>query len=134
MLSDRCPVCDVVALWVGWIKMKLGIQVGLGPGHTVLDGDLAPFPPKGHSPPPIFGPHTLLRNGWMDQDATWYGGRPRPRLPCVGWGPMLPLPKKGRGPPIFGPGILWPNGWVDEDGTWHGDTEIGLSPGDCVRW
>ena len=22
---------------VGWIKMKLGMQVGLGPGHTVLD-------------------------------------------------------------------------------------------------
>jgi len=23
---------------VGWIKMKLGMQVGLGPGHIVLDG------------------------------------------------------------------------------------------------
>jgi len=27
---------------VGRIKMKLGMQVGLGPGHTVLDGDPAP--------------------------------------------------------------------------------------------
>jgi len=35
---------------VGWNKMKLGLQVGLGPGHVVLDGDLAPPPPKGHSP------------------------------------------------------------------------------------
>jgi len=35
---------------VGRIKMKLGVQVGLGPGHIVLDGDLAPPPPKGHSP------------------------------------------------------------------------------------
>ena len=35
---------------VGWIKMKLGMQVGLGPGHIVLDGDPAPLPPKGHSP------------------------------------------------------------------------------------
>ena len=26
------------------------MQVGLGPGHIVLDGDLAPPPPKGHSP------------------------------------------------------------------------------------
>ena len=34
---------------VGWNKMKLGMQVGLGPGHIVLDGDRAP-PPKGHSP------------------------------------------------------------------------------------
>jgi len=28
--------------------MKLGMQVGLGPGHIVLDGD--PAPPKGHTP------------------------------------------------------------------------------------
>ena len=27
--------------------MKLGVQVGLGPGHTVLDGDPASPPPKG---------------------------------------------------------------------------------------
>ena len=32
----------------GWIKMALGMDVGLGPGHTVLDGK--PAPPKGHSP------------------------------------------------------------------------------------
>jgi len=30
--------------------MKLGMQVGLGPGHIVLDRDPAPPPPKGHSP------------------------------------------------------------------------------------
>jgi len=30
--------------------MKLGMQVGLGPCHIVLDGDPAPPPPKGHSP------------------------------------------------------------------------------------
>ena len=29
--------------------MKLGMQVGFGPGHIVLDGDPAPSPPKGHS-------------------------------------------------------------------------------------
>ena len=43
-----CPVCmfvgDVAVLrqMVGWIKMKLGMQVGLGPGHIVLDGHPAP--------------------------------------------------------------------------------------------
>jgi len=26
---------------VGWIKMKLGTEVGLGPGHTMLDADPA---------------------------------------------------------------------------------------------
>ena len=35
---------------VGWIKMKLGMQVGLSPGHIVLDGDPASPPLKGHSP------------------------------------------------------------------------------------
>ena len=34
---------------VGWIKMKLGMEVGLGSGHIVLDGDPAP-PKKRHSP------------------------------------------------------------------------------------
>jgi len=34
---------------VGWIKMKLGVQVGLGPAHITLDGDLALPPLKGHS-------------------------------------------------------------------------------------
>ena len=27
----------------------------------------------------------------MDQDATWYGGRPRPRQHCVRWGPASSL-------------------------------------------
>jgi len=35
---------------VGWIKMKLGLQVGIDPGHIVLDGDPALAPQKGHSP------------------------------------------------------------------------------------
>jgi len=34
--------------WVGWIKMKLGMEVGLGPGHIVLDGD--PVPPRKAAP------------------------------------------------------------------------------------
>jgi len=33
-----------------WIKMSLGMEVGLGPGNFVLDGDPAPPSPKGHSP------------------------------------------------------------------------------------
>jgi len=36
----------------GWIKMALGMKVGLGPGHTVLDGDPVPFPKKGAELPP----------------------------------------------------------------------------------
>jgi len=55
---------------VGWINMKFGMQVGLVPGHIVLDGDPAPLPQKG-AEPLIFGPYLLWPNGWMDQDATW---------------------------------------------------------------
>ena len=35
---------------VGWIKMPLGMEVDLGPGDIVLDGDPSP-PNKGHSTP-----------------------------------------------------------------------------------
>jgi len=43
---------------VGWIKMPLGTEVGLGPGDIVLDGDSAPPPAERGSsaPPPLFGP------------------------------------------------------------------------------
>jgi len=46
----------------------------------------------------------LWPNGWMDQDATWYGGRPRPRRYCVRWGPSS-LHGKGHSspPPTFRP-------------------------------
>ena len=90
MLSVRCLSClSVLSVLsqsvtfvhcdqtVGRINMKLSVQVGLGPGHIVLDGDAAPTPPKGHSPHPIFGPYLLRPNDCMDQDATWYGARPQ---------------------------------------------------------
>jgi len=93
----------------GWIKMPLVTEVGLGPGHIVLDGNPAPLK-RGTAPPPLFGPYLLWLNGWMDQDATWYGGRPRPRPHCVIWGPSSPLKRAQQPPPLFGPCILWPNG------------------------
>jgi len=55
---------------VGWIKMKLGMEVSLGPSHIVLDGHQAP-PSRGALPlTPIFGACLLLPNSWLDQDAT----------------------------------------------------------------
>jgi len=57
----------------------------------------------------------------MDQDATWYGGRPRPKRHCVGSGPSYSLPDKGAEPPlIFGPFLLWPNGYIHQDAIWYG--------------
>jgi len=50
-----CPVLSVTLVYcgqtVGWMKMKLGTQVGLGPGHIVLDGDPPPLLKKGSEPP-----------------------------------------------------------------------------------
>jgi len=69
----------------GWIKMSLGTDVYLGPGDIVLDEN--PAPP--HSPKKEGGTahsilaHALWPNGCMDQNATWYEGRPQPRPHCV---------------------------------------------------
>ena len=57
-------------------------------------------PPQKVTEAPDFRPILLWPNGWMHQDATWYGGRPQPRRLCVRWGPSLPSPK-GAEPPNF---------------------------------
>jgi len=41
----------------------------------------------------------LWPNGWMDQDATWYGGRPRSRRHCVRLGPSSPPTERGTAAP-----------------------------------
>ena len=105
--------------------MTLGMQVGLGPGHIVLDGDPAPSQ--------IFGPFLLWPKGWMHQDATRYGGRPQPRGLCVRRGHSPPSQKGAESPQIFDPCLLWPNGWIDQDNTWHGGRPQPRRP--CgVRW
>jgi len=60
-LCYRTVVMSVMLVYceqmVGWIKMPLGTEVGLGPGDIVLDGDSAP-PRKGAQqlpPPALFG-------------------------------------------------------------------------------
>jgi len=35
----------------------------------------------------------LWPNGWIDQDETWFAGRPRPWPHSVRWGPICPSPK-----------------------------------------
>ena len=75
---------------------------------------------------PIFGQCLLRSNGCMDQDATWYGGRPRPRRHCVRWGHNRATS------PIFGSCILWPNSWMHQGGTWHAGGP--WSRPHCARW
>jgi len=74
----------------GWTKIPLGMEVGHGPGDFAFNGDPAP-PRKRAKPHSIFGSCLLWPNGWMDQDTTWYGGKPLPRRRCVGWSPASPL-------------------------------------------
>ena len=67
-----CPVLSCLSVMlvycgqtVGWIKMKLGMQVGLGHGHIVLGEDPAPLLQKG-AQPPQFSAHICC-----DQMAGW---------------------------------------------------------------
>jgi len=137
MLSVRClsdlsclNVCLSTTLvycgqMIGWIKMKLGMEVGLCPAHIVLDRDPAPPPQIGTAP--NFRPCLLWPNGWIDQDATWYGGRPRPRPHSVTWEPKN---RGGAASPLFGPCIYCgqTTGWIKMPLC----TEAGLSSGHIV--
>jgi len=72
MLSVHCTVCLSVVLsvrlvycgeTVGRIKIKLGKQVSLDPGHIELDGDPSPFPQRGTAP--NFRPISVVGK-WLD--------------------------------------------------------------------
>jgi len=97
------------------------MEVGLGPGEFVFDGDPATPRKKAQPPHPIFGPRILWPNGWMDQDATWYGGKCRPRRRCVRWGRSFPPPKRGTAPQFSVHVYCCQTvGWILEDATWYG--------------
>jgi len=93
--------------------MKLGMQIGLGPGHIVLDGDPAPPSQKGD------GAAHFSAHIYCGQMAAWI------KMPLgmeVGLGPRdfvldgdpaPPLSKNGAEPPVFGPYLLCPNGCMD---------------------
>jgi len=108
--------------------MKLCKQVGLGPGHTVLDGDPAPPPPKGRNPQ--FSAHICC-----GQMAAWI------KMPVsteVDLGPgdfvldgdPAPLPQKGaESPPILAHVYCGQtDGWIKM----ALGMEVNLSPGNFV--
>jgi len=120
-------VCDVGVLWPNGLTDQDETWHAGRPRpwpHCVRRGPIYPPDPstlpKG-AQPPIFGPHPLRPNGYIDQDSTWYGGRPRPGATLCYGEPAPPPQKRGRSPhPHFRPMFMWPNSWMDQDGTWHG--------------
>jgi len=97
------------------------MEVDLGPGHIVLDGDPAlssSSPKKGTAPK--FSAHVYC--------AQTAGCIKMPLGVEVGLDPSnivldgdpAPPPQKGQSHPIFGPCLLYPNGCMDHDATWYG--------------
>jgi len=74
--------------------MPLGMEVGLGPGHIVIDGD--PGPPKGAQPPRNFRPISVVAK-WLDGSRCHLEIGLSPS-DIVLHGDLLPLPQKGRSP------------------------------------
>jgi len=94
-------------------------------------GTQLPFPKR--QIPPVFSLCLLWPNGWMDQDATWYGGMPQCRPHCGRWRPSSSSKKGAQPPPpIFSPCLLWPNGWMDQDATSYEDRP--RPKPHCVTW
>jgi len=56
----------------------------------------------------------------MNQDVTWWVGRPQSTRHCVMREPSFPSPKRGRSPQFSAHVYGGLNGWVDQDATWHG--------------
>jgi len=98
--------------------MALGMQVGLGPVHIVLDGNTAPLPKKGQSPQ--FSAHLYCGQtaGCIKMPLGMEVGL-SPGDFVLDGDPTATL--KGAEPhPIFGPRLLCPNGCMDHDATWYG--------------
>ena len=90
---------------VGWIMVQLGMEVALGLWqHCVRWGPSCLTAPN-------FWRCLLWPNGWMDQDAIWQEGRPRPRWHCVRGRPSFP--QRGAQSPNFRPMSVVAK-WLDQ--------------------
>ena len=107
-----CPVRPVLSVTLvycgqtdGWIKMPLGMEIGLGPRHIVLDGDPTP-PQKGDTI--NFRPMSVVAR--LDGSRCHFhlvwpepGGRPRPGHIVLDGDPAPPPNKKAGTVPNFRP-------------------------------
>jgi len=79
---------------------------------------------------PVCNVDVLWPKGWMYQDETRHGDRPRTRRDCVRWTPSFNL--KRHSPANFNSCILWPNG---ADGSrCHLVRRFASPRRHCVRW
>ena len=108
---------------VAWIKMSLGMELGLGQGDFVLYRDHAPLPKRGRSPPQFsfhvysgqaagwlklvlgmevgLSPEDFVLDGDPDPPPQKVGGEPQNFRPMfiAAKRPSLPSPTKGTEPP-----------------------------------
>jgi len=78
--------------------MSLGMELGLGSGDFVLDGDPAPPPQKSGRSPTNFRPMFIVVKRLDGSRCTWHGDRPQPRQFVLYGDPAL-LSQKGAEPP-----------------------------------
>jgi len=91
----------------GWIKMIVGMEVGLCPDDIVLDGDPASLPKKGaEAPCQILAYVHCAQNDCMDLGGPWHGGGTWSTLHCAVWGPWSSSPKRGHSRPHLLPSSL----------------------------
>jgi len=126
LLSVCLSVLSVTLVYcsqtVGRIKMKLGMHVGLGPGHIMLDRELGtqlPLPQRGTAPQ--FSAHICCGQmaAWIKMSLCMELGLSQGKFVLDG-DHAHPSQKGGGAPQIFRLCLLRPNGWMDEAGTWHG--------------
>jgi len=77
----------------GWIKIPLGMEVGIGPGDFVLDGDPAPLSKKGAQQPNFRSMSIVAKR--------LHGSRWHLAWRCARWGPSSPAQKRGQSHPQF---------------------------------
>jgi len=120
MLSDCClsvlsclsclSVYDVGVLCqtVGWITMPLGMEVGLGPGHSVRWGPC--LPQKGAHPQ--FSAHVCCdqTTGWIKMPLGREVGLGPGHMVLDGTQISFPHGNGQSSPPLFGRCLLCPNG------------------------
>jgi len=108
-----------------WIKMPLGMELGLDPGDFVLDGDTAPHKFSAHV-------YCVKTAGWIKMVLGVEVGL-SPGDFVLDGDRASPSQKGGGAPsPIFDPFLLWPNGLMHQDATWYGGRP--QPSGLCVRW